>query len=39
MSMKILIVYLPSSMDLVIFSTSSKSAKDVDLLDLNFLCL
>ena len=35
MSIKIPIVYLPSSMDLVIFSTSSKSANDVDQLDLN----
>ena len=35
MSIKIPIVYLPSSMDLVIFSTSSKSANDVHLLDLN----
>ena len=35
MSIKIPIVYLPSSMDLVIFSTRSKSANDVDLLDLN----
>ena len=35
MSVNIPIVYLPSSMDLVIFSTSYNSANDVDLLDLN----
>ena len=35
MSIKIPIVYLPSSMDLVISSASSNSANDVDLLDLN----
>ena len=39
MSIEIPIVYLPSSMDLVIFSTSSKSANDVDLLDLNLYWL
>ena len=35
MSIEMPVVYLPSSMDLVIFSTSSKSANDVDLSDLN----
>ena len=33
--MKMSIVYLPSSLDLVIFSTSFKNDKDVDLLDVD----